>query len=97
MLPHISRQIFAPPVKKIVNLFSVQPETVIIPIVCSIIIFPIVVLATICFLKHYNERARAKDRFRYDIPNIFFQVKLVNYKIWLVLGLVNKKKLSFDF
>ncbi len=44
--------------------FSVQPETVIIPIVCSIIIFPIVVLATICLLKHYNERARAKDRFR---------------------------------
>ena len=47
--------------------FSVQPETVIIPIVCSIIIFPIVVLATICLLRHYNERARAKDRFRSDV------------------------------
>lgn len=43
---------------------TIPPETVIIPIVCSIIIFPILVAAIICFLRHYNRRARAKDKFR---------------------------------
>ena len=45
--------------------FLVPPETVIIPIISSIIIFPIVVAATIMLLRHYNRRARAKDKFRY--------------------------------
>jgi len=44
--------------------FQVQSETVIIPIVCSIILFPTFVLAAILLLKHYNEKRRAKDRFR---------------------------------
>ena len=47
--------------------FSVAPETVIIPIICSIIVFPIVVATLICLLRHYNRRARAKDKFRYEI------------------------------
>jgi len=45
-------------------LFSVQPEIVVIPMVCSIVLFPTIVLATILFLKHCNEKRRAKDRFR---------------------------------
>ena len=43
---------------------SVPPQTVIIPILCSIIIFPIVAASAICLLRYYNQRARAKDRFR---------------------------------
>jgi len=43
---------------------TVPPETVIIPILCSIIIFPIVAASAICLLRYYNQRARAKDRFR---------------------------------
>lgn len=43
---------------------TVPPQTVIIPIICSIIIFPIVAASAICLLRYYNQRARAKDRFR---------------------------------
>jgi len=43
---------------------TVPPETVIIPILCSIIVFPIVAASAICLLRYYNQRARAKDRFR---------------------------------
>lgn len=43
---------------------TVPPETVIVPILCSIIIFPIVAASAICLLRYYNQRARAKDRFR---------------------------------
>ena len=45
--------------------FPVPPETVIVPILCSIIIFPVVAASAICLLRYYNQRARAKDRFRY--------------------------------
>ena len=44
--------------------FPVPPETVIVPILVSILVFPIVAAATICLLRHYNRRARAKDKFR---------------------------------
>ena len=35
------------------------------PILISIVVFPLIAVATICLLRHYNRRARAKDKFRY--------------------------------
>ncbi|CAB4067633.1 unnamed protein product [Lepeophtheirus salmonis] len=43
---------------------TIAPETVIIPIVVSIIVFPIFVVSAIFLLRYYNQRARAKDKFR---------------------------------
>ena len=46
------------------HLSPVAPETVIIPIICSIVVFPVLAAGIICFLRHYNRRQRAKDKFR---------------------------------
>ena len=60
-------------------LFSVDPETVIVPILCSIVVFPIVVAALICLLRHYNRRARAKDKFRYSQTHENCFISLFDY------------------
>merc|ERR1712126_286335 len=43
---------------------KVTPEFVIIPIVSSIIIFPILTVVILLLLRHYNQKAREKEAFR---------------------------------
>jgi len=59
------RRVTAPATRATIIIYpTIPPEVVIIPIICSIVIFPLVVVTSICLLRYYNQRARAKERFR---------------------------------
>ena len=63
---------------------SVDPETVIIPILCSIFIFPVVASTVILLLRYYNRRARAKEKFRYVVSKTFFKREKRKQKVCLL-------------
>ena len=58
---------------------TVPPETVIVPILVSIVAFPVLAAAIICLLRHYNRRARAKDKFRYVRKRLATPAKNISF------------------
>lgn len=67
-------------INKLVRLFSVAPESIVIPIVSCIFGFPVLALLVICCLRKRAKLARERDRRRnYDLQDHDHTVSLVRF------------------